>query len=859
MKRNLLRATCILLIVTICSHSSIAQAPQSDKEQMKKVIAGPQYKRSVFYQLFWGSNYRKEWTMPVNLPVIYLDTLRGGLISYKQGGSNQSKSLQLTTKGDKEYSLRSVDKSLEKVIPDIFQGTFVTDIVNDGISMSNPYGALGVPGLAKAIGINHTRPVYYYLPEQPALDTLNKKYAGKVYLLEQRPKGDWSDADNLGNFSKFEDLEDFMKDILKSHKYSADQKEFARARMLDILIGDFDRHGDQWKWGARKEGEKVIYVPVPTDRDQAFSTKSGLLLGLVIRVAGLKFIQKFDEEVDNVKALAQINRLQDRLVTNKMTLDEWQTIAKDVQSLLTDQAIEESIKGMPPEIFAIRGNAIISKLKSRRDRLVEYVTDYYGLLAEEAEVVGTKANEYFEINNLDGNNTEVKIFPVNDKGEKENEAVYSRIFKENETDEIRIYGIEGNDTYKITGKLNPEIKLRIIGGKDKDSFINESSANRSQRIHIYDNADNDFSQKANTRLHLSEDSATHVYDYNTFKADKKGLIPHLGFNDDDRIFIGAMYRVLNYRWRKNPFAYRQSIDAVYSITQRGFSGTYNGLFPRLFGEWDLVGRANYDAVRWLNFHGLGNETPNITLNRDFYRMRSVDASVRLGVNRHIGKSNFRFTGFYNRVKIINDTARYVAKVTSSIIPGVYTPDNFTGAEFAYDFASMKDSVLPDRGITFSLLARHTQNMDVSDRSFQFYSGIVQFFIPLIPKISLAIKTGASTISGTPLFYQYPNIGQSYNLRGFRRERFSGKSTFYNSAELRFISKRFRSYLFNGKAGLMAFVDNGRVWMPGEKSEKMHTTYGGGVIIAPFRLVSAAITYGVSDELKMLQFRLGVLF
>jgi len=859
MRKNLILKSFIIILVVLFSEPSFAQSTSSDTTRFKTVSAGPQYKRSGFYQLLWGHNYRKEWTKPVKLPVLYLDTLRGGLISYKEGGSNQSKTLQLKLKGDKEYALRSVDKSLEKVIPDIFQGTFVTDIVNDGISMSNPYGALGVPGLAKAIGVYHTLPAYYYLPEQPALDTLNKKYAGKVYLLEQRPKDDWSDADNLGNFSKFEDLEGFMKDVLKSHKYSVDQKEFARARMLDMLIGDFDRHGDQWKWGERKEGDKVVYVPVPTDRDQAFSTKSGLLLGLVIRVAGLKFIQKYDEEVDNVKALAQINRLLDRLVTNKMTLDEWQTIAKDVQSQLTDQTIEESIKGMPPEIFAIRGNAIISKLKSRRNRLVEYVTDYYGLLAEEAEVVGTKADEYFEINNLDGNATEVKIYAVGKNGEKENTPAYSRIFKESETDEVRIYGIDGKDTYRITGRVNEEINLRLIGGPGKDSYIDESTRNSNTRIQIYDNPDNTFPKSATTRLHVSADSAINAYDYNTFKADKKGLIPHLGFNDDDRIFIGAMYRILNYRWRKKPFAYRQSIDAVYSITQQAFSATYNGLFPRLFGEWDLVGRANYDAVRWLNFHGLGNETPNITRNRDYYRMRSEDASARLGVNRNTGKSNFRFTGFYNRVKIINDTARFVSKVTSTTIPGVYTADNFAGAEFAYNFASMRDSVLPDRGITFSLLARHTQNMDVSDRSFQLYSGSLQFFIPLIPKISLAIKTGAATISGTPLFYQYPNIGQSYDLRGFRRERFSGKSTFYNNAELRFITKKFRSYLFNGKAGLMAFVDNGRVWLPGEESEKMHTTYGGGILIAPFRLVSAAITYGVSDELKMLQFRLGVLF
>ncbi|MEJ7625247.1 MAG: hypothetical protein WKF35_00170 [Ferruginibacter sp.] len=848
-----------LLFILIAPFSSTSQTTgKTSNERFKKISAGPQYKRSIFYQGLWGRNYRKEWITPVTLPVIYLDTLRGGLISYKLGGSNQSKSLQLKTLGDKEYALRSVDKSLEKVIPDIFQGTFVSDLVNDQISMSNPYGALGVPLMADAIGMNHTNPEYFYLPEQKALDTLNKKYAGKVYLLEQRPKGDWSDADNLGNFKKFEDLEDMLPHILKDYNYMIDQPAFARARLFDILIGDFDRHGDQWKWGVKKEGDKKTLIPVPTDRDQAFSTHNGILLNLVIRVAGLKFLQEFDDKVDNVKAMAQINRLLDRLVTNKMTLTQWQAIATDMQGLLTDRVIEASIKQMPPEIFAIRGNQIISKLKSRRAHLVEYATAYYGLLAEESEVVGTQGDEYFEINNLDGNKTEIKLFHLDKKREKEETSFYSRIFKENETDEIRLYGLAGNDVYKVNGKLNKEIKLRIIGGSDRDSIIDESSSNRNTQIHVYDNADNYFKKTSNTRLHLSEDSAIHVYEYNSFLADKKGLIPHLGFNDADRIFLGAKYRVLNHRWRKRPFAYLQSLDAVYSITQKGFSTTYNGLFPKLFGQWDLAAQANYDEIRWLNFYGLGNETPNITDNRDFYRMRSEEVSATAGVGRIWRNNNMRISGFYQRVKIINDTARFVSKVTSAITPGTFTPDNFAGAQISYDFADVKDSVLPQKGITFSLQVKHTQNLEVSDRSYQLYAGNIQFFIPLIPKISLAIKTGGSTITGSPLFYQYPSLGESFNLRGFRRERFSGKSTFYNNAELRFISK-FRSYLFNGKAGLMAFVDNGRVWLPGEKSDKFHTTYGGGILLAPFNIVSAAITYGISKEEKMLQFRLGVLF
>lgn len=842
------------------AQESFAQLkPAADSSKYVTVSAGPQYKKSSYYQSLWGHNYREEWTTPVKLPVIWLDTLRGGLISYKLGGSNQSKSLQLKTKGNKEYALRSVDKSLDKVIPKIFHGTFLAAVVNDEVSMSNPYGALGVPALAQAVGVNHTNPVYYYLPEQPALDSLNKKYAKKVYLLEQRPKGNWSEADNLGNFSEFLDTDEIFPKILGNNDHSVNQQSFVRARLLDFLIGDFDRHADQWKWGATKVGDKTVYEPVPTDRDQAYSTRDGFLLNLVVRVSGMKYFQEFDHTIDDVRAYATINRMIDRIFSNKLVRSDWETIAANMQQQLTDNAIETAVKNMPPEIFAIRGNTLIAKLKSRRSHLVEYATDYYRLLSEQPEVVGTKQDEYFEINNLANNETAVNIYKLDANRQKTGSPFYSRIFKERATDEIRIYGIGGNDIYRITGKMNNEINTRIIGGSDRDSIIDESTANGNKRNYIYDNAANYFKKGRNTKMRLSEDSAVHVYNYQSFFPDKKGLVPHLGYNDWDRIFVGVRYQFLNKKWRKLPFASRQSIDVDYSLLQQAFSTTYTGLFPQLFGKWDLNAKANYDMERWINFFGLGNETAFITTDRNFYRLRTEEAMVNLGVSRFIGKSNINMSGFYQRVKVLQDTSRFITKSGMAFTPNIFEPDNFAGAQIRYNFADVKDSVLPQKGITFSLMAKHTQNLKANEKSFQRFSGNLQFFIPLIPKISLAIKTGASTITGgTPLFYQYPSIGESYDLRSFRRERFSGKSTFYNNTELRYI-KKVRSYIFNGKAGLMAFMDNGRVWLPGENSNKMHTSYGGGILLAPFNLVSVAITYGVSEEIKMLQLRLGVLF
>lgn len=154
--------------------------------------------------------------------------------------------------------MRSVNKSLKIIVPEIFHGTFIEDIANDEISMSHPYAALSVPVMADAAGIYHTNPKYIYVPWQPALDTFNKVYANTLYLLEERPDGDWRDAPNFGNFKKFYNSDEVREKLYEGNDRQVDQVAFAKARVFDMFIGDWDRHMDQWKWGEIKKDKKII-------------------------------------------------------------------------------------------------------------------------------------------------------------------------------------------------------------------------------------------------------------------------------------------------------------------------------------------------------------------------------------------------------------------------------------------------------------------------------------------------------------------------------------------------------------------------------------------------------------------------
>ena len=54
-----------------------------------------------------------------------------------------------------------------------------------------------------------------------------------------------------------------------------DEHEVLRARLLDMLVGDWDRHFDQFRWGTLDTGKGKLYYTIPRDRDQAYFYSDG--------------------------------------------------------------------------------------------------------------------------------------------------------------------------------------------------------------------------------------------------------------------------------------------------------------------------------------------------------------------------------------------------------------------------------------------------------------------------------------------------------------------------------------------------------------------------------------------------------
>jgi hemolysin activation/secretion protein len=122
---------------------------------------------------------------------------------------------------------------------------------------------------------------------------------------------------------------------------------------------------------------------------------------------------------------------------------------------------------------------------------------------------------------------------------------------------------------------------------------------------------------------------------------------------------------------------------------------------------------------------------------------------------------------------------------------------------------------------------------------------------------MVLKVGGSRIlSKNYEYFQALNFGANNDLKGFRKNRFAGNSTFYSGIEMRVKLFDVNSFILPGTLGLTGFYDIGRVWLKNESSKAWHGGYGAGFYFIPFNLFVISASAGFSENEKMLNFSIG---
>jgi len=785
-----------------------------------------------FHRWIFGENYRKEWATTCRLPLININQIGGGLSAERFGGGMQTQAIRMIDKNGKEWVIRSVEKVPDKILPENLRGTFVLDWVGDEYSEQHPYSALCVPPLADAVGVPHAHPVIGILVPNPVMSTFGTLYAGRVVLLEERePTGPSENTIKV------------LKELVASNESSIDKEEFLKARMLDLLIGDWDRHEDQWRWTVDKEKKERIYTAVPRDRDQVMHLTQGVIPSMASAQWLDPILDNFDGKIPHVQYSLFKTRFIQQYPVFQFSYEDWMRIANAFVKAETDEVLEAAVKQLPKEVYVIRHDELYAKLRTRRDNIPQAMSDYYHL------------DEKVTIADAPDRGMRVLIQRQNKNGEAK-ETIMDVVYQPEITKEIRLYLSGGNDQVTIDNQASP-IKLRIVGSTGEKSYMVNNAFNT---IQLYGRKGSvTLSGKTDrVTVHLKNDTSnTHFVStdpYNIWMPMATGSV-----NKDDGFLLGVGFRYTGKDgFRKLPYSTVQELMVTHSFETNAFRLNYDGQWIQSIAKADITVSAIVDAPdNTMNFFGQGNET---ILNKTgdyhkYYRTRfdyyQLDAALRW----HTGKGSTISLGpslqYYNF-----DASGNVGR--SIMQPGLiksydstsYNADKIHLGLVSKFISNTEDSkILPTKGYYLNIKLQYYDGLNNNSKSFGQLIPEFTYFqkIDTGARLVLSDRIGGGVSVGNPAFYQSLFLGGQGNLLGYLQNRFAGKQMAYNNLQARLRLANLGGYILPGQLGLSGFYDVGRVWIDNEHSDMWHQGVGGGLYFAPATLTVIQVLAGHSSE------------
>ena len=448
-------------------------APDSATVQ---VAAGPVYARGAGWQWLWGAHHRAVWATPITAPVLRLATgRRDSLLPLRAGGSYQSRTLRLRVASGHQFVLRSVDKDARAALPAGWVRRLLGGLMRDQTSAALPYGAYVAARLADAAGVFHTNPRLVYLPDDPGLGKFRAGYANALYLLEERAEGDQRRAPGFGRSPAVVSTARLLAELRRRPAAQADARAYLRARLLDLLLGDWSRREDQWRWASfPRPGSGPAFRPIPRDRDQAFfAFDDGFFPWLI---AG--FVPKYQSfhagfGPGSVAGLGITARALDRTLLAPLGADDFRREADSLGRRLSDAALAAALAAGPPETRAALAARLGPALRARRAQLPAVARQYFRLLAAEAWVVGTDAPERFVLRAAAGGGLRVRVLARRPTGP--DSLVSARTYRPASTRRVELYGLGGDDVFEVRGPLPAGVAVHLYGGNGRNQVRTEAT------------------------------------------------------------------------------------------------------------------------------------------------------------------------------------------------------------------------------------------------------------------------------------------------------------------------------------------------------------------------------------------------
>jgi hypothetical protein len=814
-------------------NSPAAQGPSATATRAATAEATPgaAYRAGRMHRMVMGSGYRALWQTPVSVEVLDIARFAGGLVPTRTGGDFSTRSLRFKGADGREYVFRSMDKDVTQGLHADLKNTLVDRLVQDQVSVALPGAPLVASSLQKAAGVLHAAPRLVVLPDDTALGQFRDEFKNTLGTIEERPGA--GDASFEGA-AAVEGTDEMLAALASGAGHQVDGQAYLKARLLDMVMGDWDRHDGQWRWARYEENGKQVWRPIARDRDNAFSRHGGW-----VAAAGRTQMPKlvsFDSTVASLRGLTDNAQRLDRQLLSALPKETWEATARTLQARLTDRAIDEAVHALPSAHHQQAGAMLAGTLRARRDQLPQIAATFYAQMADVVDVRASDAAETASVERMADGSVTVEIAPRSG-----GEPTFRRRFVAGETREVRIHLAGGDDHALVRGTAQSSPLVRVIGGAGDDSMTDDGTVAGGRRTAFHDHEGNNriaagSGAVVDTRAYTAP-ARRPSFDNPEAEADRgvsRSFGPYANWTGDVGAVIGATASWTNRGFRRDPFARRDRVRVEYAPMESGAALDFLHV-GRGIGGTSLTVHARASQIDPFRFHGWGNDTGNEG-SRDQYlvdqKVGTLEAEVGMPVARGVR---------FGAGPVLRYRSASAEEGTPFDLAAPRGSDAYStaGLRTALEWDGRDAAGFPTRGGWARVSAEGHQGMsgDVTG-TFARTRGEGAAYIPVVRGSTLAMRAGGERVWGEYPVQEAAFLGGGESLRGFTRNRFAGDASLWTNLELRSGLGEANLGVARGRLGGIVLADAGRVYFDGRSEGGWHTTFGAGLY---FSMLDGAYT------------------
>jgi len=811
----------------------VAQAdgagPRSDVFTLRAPIT-ERYRAGGMRRWLLGDGYRAVWETPIPIDVLDFRTAGRGLVPVETGGYGQTVSLELEGRDGLEYAVRSVDKDPTRRLESRYHGTIVADIVQDQVAQFLPTAGLVVDPLLDATGILHPRHALVVIPDATELGTFRSRFVGLIGMFTDRPDEGPDDTPGFAGSTRIVGTEKLLDELEEGGCDEVDDRGYLKARLMDLVIGDRDRHEGQWRWARFPAGEGCwVWRSIPEDRDQAFIRNDGILMG-VYRLFQPQQVA-YGPEYPDLAGLTFNGWEVDREILEELDEPAWVEVAEEIRSELTDEVIDGAVARLPEEHRALVGDFLAGSLKARRDGVVDQARDYYALLAGEADVKATDRSEHAAIEHLDDGGLRLTIRYLDGPGSEA--PHFERTYRAGVTREVRVYLRGGDDLVTIDGD-DGAIEVRVVGGGGDDVLINTSRAGAGD-THFYDDRGAnrvdgpvDFDDRRYERPAATNQAHRHALDW----GGRSRYLPSVSFDRELGLMVGASLDHERYGFRADPTKSEHALRAAIVSEGPAFLVGWDALYREVALGGDLVLSAQYSGLEVLRFYGFGAGTVGGP-DHEQYEVIQRELSLSPGLEWSWRKSaRFGVAPIfkYSHTPVGANGGRYIASLTPA--PLGFGRFAQLGGRAWVEVDTRDNPAYPTSGVRLRASSEaYPELLDAVAPFGRVEGRISTYWTPDVGARAptFAVRVGGSRALGAFPFHEASFLGGRRDLSGTREQRYAGEGALFGEGEMRVPVWTF-DLLFPTELGLTGAAEAGRVFHHDDRSTgaPWQRGFGGGL-------------------------------